>query len=119
MDIWVGGIGIYTKESTSALFLSNLLACFELTVASFITFCILERSRKLPSSTLVKGLILTGLIIMLRVDIPLRDIQNSEGNYLYRVFYYGQPVWEYFLLGILIAYFFKKLKIRKPRGRLF
>lgn len=112
MGILMGGLGIYTKESTSALFLSNFLTCFELTVASFITFFLLDSSGKLPSSTLVKGLILTGLISFLRVDIPLRDIQNSEGNYLYRVFYYGQSLWEYFLVGILIAYFFKKIKIK-------
>ncbi|WP_244940882.1 hypothetical protein [Legionella sainthelensi] len=112
MGILMGGVGIYTKESASALFLSNFLTCFELTVASFITFFLLDSSGKLPSSTLLKGLILTGLISFLRVDIPLRDIHNSEGNYLYRVFYYGQSLWEYFLLGILIAYFLKRSKLK-------
>ncbi len=78
----------------------------EPTVASFVVFYLIEDRLK-KFSTLSKGLIMGGLISLIHGGIySIVQIVNSEGSFIYRLFYYGQFLWEYFALGILTAYSF-------------
>lgn len=82
----------------------------EPTIAAFIVFSLINE--KLSSfNTLLKGLIMAGIIIVIHAGIFfIVQIINSEGNILYRIFYYGQILWEYLALGLLTAYSFSFMK---------
>ena len=75
-------------------------------IACFVLFYLIEN--KLSAfNTLSKGLIMGGLLILIHGGIySLVQIACSEGNIFYRIFYYGQFLWEYLALGILTAYSF-------------
>lgn len=75
----------------------------EPTIACFILFYLIKE--KLSAfSTLSKGLIMGGLLILLHGGIySVVQVAASEGNIFYRIFYYGQFLWEYLVLGILTA----------------
>lgn len=76
----------------------------EPTLASFILFYLIKE-KLLPFNTLVKGLILGGIIAALHAGIySIIQIVYSKGDLFYRIFYYGQFLWEYLALGILTAY---------------
>jgi hypothetical protein len=76
----------------------------EPTIASFILFYLI-RNNLSAFNTLMKGLIMGGILIIIHAGIySMVQIAFSEGNILYRVFYYGQFLWEYLALGILTAY---------------
>jgi len=82
----------------------------EPTIASFIVFYLIK-NKLTAFNTFTKGLIMGGLIIVIHGGIySIVQIAASEGNIPYRVFYYGQFLWEYFALGILTAYSFILLK---------
>lgn len=56
-------------------------------------------------NTFRKGLIIGGILVITHAGFfSILEIACSEGNLLYRIFYYGQFVWEYIVLGILTAY---------------
>jgi hypothetical protein len=78
----------------------------EPTIASFIVFYLIKN--RLPvSNTLAKGLILGGIIMAIHAGIySILQIVCSEGNIFYRIFYYGQFLWEYLVLGLLTVYSF-------------
>ncbi len=76
----------------------------EPTIAAFIVFYLIK-NRLSVSSTLAKGLILGGIIMAIHAGIySILQIACSEGNIFYRIFYYGQFLWEYLALGLLTAY---------------
>lgn len=78
----------------------------EPTIACFILFYLIK-NKLLAFNTLSKGLILSGLLILLHGGVySLVQILCSEGNIFYRIFYYGQFLWEYVALGVLTAYSF-------------
>jgi len=78
----------------------------EPTIACFILFHLIKNNIG-NFNTLSKGLIIAGLLILIHGGIySLVQIACSEGNIFYRVFYYGQFLWEYLALGILTAYSF-------------
>jgi hypothetical protein len=78
----------------------------EPTIACFVLFYLIKNNVG-NFNTLSKGLIIGGLLILIHGGIySLVQIAYSEGNILYRVFYYGQFLWEYLALGILTAYSF-------------
>lgn len=82
----------------------------EPTIASFIVFYFIKDTL-LKFSRLGKGLLLGGVLIIIHGGIySLIQIINSEGNILYGLFYYGQFLWEYLILGILTAYSFALLE---------
>ena len=78
----------------------------EPTIASFIVFCLIkDKLKNFP--TLLQGLIMGSLISITHAGVySIVQILNSHGNLIYRTFYYGQFLWEYFTLGILVAYSF-------------
>jgi hypothetical protein len=56
-------------------------------------------------NTLMKGLIIGAILIIIHGGIySMVQIACSERNILYRIFYYGQFLWEYFALSVLTAY---------------
>ena len=76
----------------------------EPTIASFVLFHLMKE-KLIMFNTLTKGLILGAIITLLHAGLySVIQIIYSEGNILYRIFYYGQFLWEYFALGILTAY---------------
>ncbi|MHB1946939.1 MAG: hypothetical protein ACYCQI_02350 [Gammaproteobacteria bacterium] len=82
----------------------------EPTVASFIVFYLIK-DKLLRFDTLIKGLIMGGILVIIHGGIySIVQIVNSEGSNLYRLFYYGQFLWEYLALGILTAYSFAFLE---------
>lgn len=82
----------------------------EPTIACFILFHLIKNN--IDNYTILsKGLILGGLLILIHGGIySLVQIVCSEGNIFYRIFYYGQFLWEYLVLGILTAYSFALLE---------
>jgi len=82
-------------------------------IASFVVFYLIEHKLK-NFSTLSKGLIMGGLISLTHAGIfSIVQIINSDGDWIYRLFYYGQFLWEYFTLGILTAfsfYFYRRVR---------
>ncbi len=89
------------------------LSAIEPTLASFIIFYLIQ-DRFSQYNTLIKGLIMGSIIILLYAGIySFIQIAYSQGNFLYRLFYYGQFLWEYIALGLLTAYFVNLLA--KPR----
>lgn len=82
----------------------------EPTVASFIVFYLIK-DKLLGLHTLIKGLLMGGILIIIHGGIySIVQIINSEGSLMYRLFYYGQFLWEYIALGILTAYSFAFLE---------
>lgn len=78
----------------------------EPTIASFIVFYLIEDKLK-NFPTPLQGLIMGSLISITHAGVySIVQILNSNGNLIYRTFYYGQFLWEYFALGILVAYSF-------------
>lgn len=76
----------------------------EPTIASFVLFYLIKNNLS-AFNTLMKGLIMGGILIIIHARIySMIQILFSEGNILYRVFYYGQFLWECLTLGILTAY---------------
>lgn len=72
-------------------------------VASFVLFYLIKDQLKV-SSFFKKGLIWAGVIMLFHGGIySLFQIIFSQGNIFYRLFYYGQFLWEYLVLGILTA----------------
>lgn len=70
-------------------------------IAVFIVYCLI-REHFSAYSTLIKGLMMGILIIILHAGVySVLQIASSEGNILYRIFYYGQFLWEYIALGLL------------------
>lgn len=85
----------------------------EPTIACFILFYIIK-DKLLAFNTLSKGFLIGGLLILIHGGIySLVQIVCSEGNIFYRVFYYGQFLWEYLALGILTAYSFNLFGVRR------
>jgi hypothetical protein len=77
------------------------------TIASFIIYSILK-DRLLKFSALKNALILAALIMTMHAGMfSIVQMLYSQGNVLYRIFYYGQFLWEYAALGIFTAYAFK------------
>lgn len=65
--------------------------------------------------TATKGLIIGAILITVHGGIySVVQIFMSEGNLLYRIFYYGQFLWEYLVLGLLTA--FSATLICNPKG---
>ncbi len=82
----------------------------EPTVASFIVFYLVKDQLPTRNAT-IQGLLLGGIIIIVHAGIySVLQIACSEGNIFYRIFYYGQFLWEYFALGLLTAYSFALLQ---------
>lgn len=78
----------------------------ELTIAAFIIFNLIKH-KLTKLSTFMKGIVLGILISMLHAGIySIVQIIYSHGNIFYRIYYYGQFLWEYFTLGLLTAYSF-------------
>lgn len=76
----------------------------EPTIASFVLLNLIKE-KLVMFNTLIKGLILGAIITSLHAGLySIIQITHSEGNLFYRVFYYGQFLWEYFILGIFTAY---------------
>lgn len=76
----------------------------EPTIASFILFYLI-RNNLSTFNTLMKCLIMGGILIIIHAGIySMVQIAFSEENIFYRVFYYGQFLWEYLALGILTVY---------------
>lgn len=76
----------------------------EPTIASFILFYLIKNNLS-AFNTLMKGLIMGGILVLVHAGIySIVQIVFSEGNIFYRVFYYGQFLWEYITLGVLTAY---------------
>jgi hypothetical protein len=76
----------------------------EPTIASFILFY-LVRDKIMTFNILIQGIIIGAIIALLHGGLySVIQIIYSEGNFLYRGFYYGQFWWEYFVLGVLTAY---------------
>src|SRR3990167_566894 len=85
----------------------------EPTIATFIIFGLINKKLSF-FNTLLKGLIMAGIIIVIHAGIySIIQIIYSEGNIFYRTFYYGQFLWEYLALGLLTAYSFTHLSASK------
>ena len=85
------------------------LSAIEPTIASFIVFYLIQDCLS-KYNTFIKGLIMGSIIILLYAGIySFIQIAYSQGNFLYRLFYYGQFLWEYIALGLLTAYFVTRL----------
>ena len=88
------------------ILLPAYITFLEPTIASFFVFYLI-RDKLLAFTTISKGLIMGGIIIAIHAGIySIIQIICSEGNLLYRIFYYGQFLWEYLILGILTAHSF-------------
>jgi hypothetical protein len=84
----------------------SYITFLEPTIATFILFFLIK-NRLSAFTTLMKGLIVGLILIIIHAGIySIVQITYSEGNFLYRLFYYGQFLWEYMALGILTAYSF-------------
>lgn len=92
------------------IMLPAYITFLEPTIASFIVFYLIN-DKLTAFTTFTKGLIMGGLIIIIHGGIySIVQIAASEGNIPYRIFYYGQFLWEYLVLGVLTAYSFTFLK---------
>lgn len=88
------------------ILLPAYITFLEPTIASFSLFYIIKNEIS-SFKTSTRGLILGGILIMIHGGIySIPQIIYSKGNILYRIFYYGQYLWEYLTLGILTAYSF-------------
>jgi hypothetical protein len=92
------------------ILISAYITYLEPTLAAFIVFFLIKN--KLQSySTLMQGLILSAIIITIHAGFAsLFEIIFSQGNIVYRLFYYGQFIWEYLSLGVLTAYSINRLQ---------
>jgi hypothetical protein len=82
----------------------------EPTIATFIVFYLIKDQLS-AFNTMTKGFIMAGIIITIHAGVfSILQIASSSGNFLYRVFYYGQFLWEYLALGLLTAYSFDLLR---------
>ena len=81
------------------------ISYLEPAIASFIVFYIIK-DKLISFSIFAKGIIFGAIIAAIHAGIySIVQIVYSEGNLFYRIFYYGQFLWEYFALGMLTAYF--------------
>jgi len=77
-------------------------------IASFILFYLI-RDKLNAFGALTNGLIIGAILIAIHGGIDsIMLVSSSEGNTFYRLFYYGQFVWEYLILGILTTYSFER-----------
>jgi len=82
----------------------------EPTIASFMLFYLVNDALS-KFNTFIKGLVIGGILIIIHGGIySFVQIACSEGNILFRIFYYGQFLWEYIVLGVLTAYSFMLYK---------
>lgn len=85
----------------------------EPTIASFAVYHLI-RNKLSAFSIMTKGLIMAGIIIVIHAGIfSILQITCSTGNVFYRLFYYGQFLWEYLTLGFLTAYSVELLQKRR------
>jgi len=85
----------------------------EPTIASFIVFYLIK-DKLSTYSTMTNGFIMGAIIITIHGGIfSILQIACSTGNIFYRIFYYGQFLWEYLALGLLTAYSFDLLQNRR------
>jgi|GEM_PF-4659685 len=83
---------------------------FEPTVAAFIVFYLIKDQFS-SFKPLTQGFILAGLIFALHAGLySIVQVIFSQGNIFYRLFYYGQFLWEYLILAILTVYSFYWLR---------
>lgn len=88
------------------ILLPAYLTFIEPTIAAFIIFYLIKDQLK-TQNTLLMGLIMAGIIMTIHAGIySILQILYSDGNLFYRIFYYGQFLWEYLTLGLLTAYSF-------------
>jgi len=93
------------------IMIPEYITFIEPTIATFIMFYLIKDTLSM-FSTLAKGLII-GAILIITIhggSYSIVPILSSQGNIFYRVFYYGQFLWEYLALGILTVYSFAFLE---------
>jgi hypothetical protein len=85
------------------------LTFLEPALASFICFRLIKNSLR-KFTPWAQGIVWGALIAVVHAGLySILQIVYSEGNFFYRIFYHGQFLWEYFLLGWLTAHFEKRL----------
>jgi len=97
----------------SKILIPAYMTYLEPAIASFVVFYLIEKN--LPAyNAAIKGLFLGVIIILLHAGIySLFQIACSTGNIFYRVFYYGQFLWEYLALGFFTAYSFAMIRMTR------
>ncbi|MBS0350622.1 MAG: hypothetical protein JSR33_05435 [Proteobacteria bacterium] len=72
-------------------------------VATFVVFTLI-RKKIFKVKILLQGLIVAVILIIIHGGLSsIIQIIFSKGNLFYRIFYYGQFLWEYLTLGILTS----------------
>ena len=90
-------------------------------IAAFIVFALI-RKKISKVNILLQGLIMAGIIIIIHGGFSsFIQIIFSKGNLFYRIFYYGQFLWEYLILGTLtslsFAFFERKSIFSMPERK--
>lgn len=80
------------------------LTFLEPTIAAFIVYHLIKNQLS-KFNLLVQGLIMGILIVAIHAGIySILLILFSDGNIFYRIFYHGQFLWEYLILGMLTVF---------------